>query len=364
MQIRPEQLAAHLARACAACTWCTATRPCCAGGGRPGPRRRARCRLQRAPGAHRRRRALRLERPRRRGAVDEPVRRTPADRDPHPVGQAGQGRFRGAAGYAAGLGVGRRGHAGDAAAPGPPPDRQRLVRRARRRRHQRARGDRRAQRAAAVDRAAPRGPGPARRGGDEGRKALAFFADQVEGNLLAAQQEIAKLGLLHGAGELSFEQIEAAVLNVARYDVSSSARRSLAGRLRARCACSTACRPRARRRCSCTTRSPATSSPSRRVRDALDAAGRCRWPCAREPGWGAKERLFERVLPLVGRRALDELVEAASTCDGLCKGGQAPDWPDDPWVGLQRLALMVCETRRAGADEATRAGGLRLALVP
>jgi len=33
-------------------------------------------------------------------------------------------------------------------------------------------------------------------------EALEFFADQVEGNLLAAQQEIAKLRLLHGDGEL------------------------------------------------------------------------------------------------------------------------------------------------------------------
>ncbi|MDH3209507.1 MAG: DNA polymerase III subunit delta, partial [Burkholderiaceae bacterium] len=55
--------------------------------------------------------------------------------------------------------------------------------------------------------------------GEAGQKTLAFFADQVEGNLLAAHQEISKLGLLHDKGELSFEQIEAAVLNVARYDV-------------------------------------------------------------------------------------------------------------------------------------------------
>ena len=56
-------------------------------------------------------------------------------------------------------------------------------------------------------------------GGEAGQRTLAFFADRVEGNLLAAHQEIQKLGLLYPAGELSFEQIESAVLNVARYDV-------------------------------------------------------------------------------------------------------------------------------------------------
>ncbi|MCB1983383.1 MAG: DNA polymerase III subunit delta, partial [Rhodoferax sp.] len=51
--------------------------------------------------------------------------------------------------------------------------------------------------------------------GEAGQQTLAFFADRVEGNLLAAQQEIAKLALLHPAGELSFEQVEQAVLDVA-----------------------------------------------------------------------------------------------------------------------------------------------------
>lgn len=50
--------------------------------------------------------------------------------------------------------------------------------------------------------------------------ALEFIASHVEGNLLAAHQEIQKLGLIYPAGVLSLAQIEAAVLNVARYDIS------------------------------------------------------------------------------------------------------------------------------------------------
>ena len=48
---------------------------------------------------------------------------------------------------------------------------------------------------------------------------LAFLADSVEGNLMAAQQEIQKLALLLPQGKLSFEQVKDAVLDVARYDV-------------------------------------------------------------------------------------------------------------------------------------------------
>ena len=50
-------------------------------------------------------------------------------------------------------------------------------------------------------------------------EALGFIADHVEGNLLAAHQEILKLGLLHPEGALSLEQVQDAVLSVARYDI-------------------------------------------------------------------------------------------------------------------------------------------------
>jgi len=48
---------------------------------------------------------------------------------------------------------------------------------------------------------------------------LAFIADRVEGNLMAAYQEVQKLALLFPAGKLSFDDVRNAVLDVARYDV-------------------------------------------------------------------------------------------------------------------------------------------------
>jgi len=52
-------------------------------------------------------------------------------------------------------------------------------------------------------------------------EALAFIAEHVEGNLLAAHQEILKLGLLHEAGPLDLAAVQDAVLNVARYDIDT-----------------------------------------------------------------------------------------------------------------------------------------------
>jgi DNA polymerase-3 subunit delta len=56
-----------------------------------------------------------------------------------------------------------------------------------------------------------------------------WMADKVEGNLLAAHQEIQKLGLLYPEGELTAEDVERAVLNVARYDVFGLRDAMLAG---------------------------------------------------------------------------------------------------------------------------------------
>ncbi len=47
---------------------------------------------------------------------------------------------------------------------------------------------------------------------------LEFIAHQVEGNLLAAHQEIQKLGLLYPAGKLTESEVREAVLNVSRFD--------------------------------------------------------------------------------------------------------------------------------------------------
>ncbi len=67
------------------------------------------------------------------------------------------------------------------------------------------------------------------------REALAFIATHVEGNLLAAHQEIQKLGLLFPEGEISLANVESAVLNVARYDINAL-RDALRANDTARCA--------------------------------------------------------------------------------------------------------------------------------
>lgn len=66
-------------------------------------------------------------------------------------------------------------------------------------------------------------------------EAVALLVERVEGNLLAAAQEIEKLSLLHAPGVLDERQVRAAVTDSARYDVFGLADAALEGDA-ARCA--------------------------------------------------------------------------------------------------------------------------------
>jgi DNA polymerase-3 subunit delta len=59
----------------------------------------------------------------------------------------------------------------------------------------------------------------AQQGQRAGTETLEFLVSRVEGNLMAAYQEVQKLALLFPAGMLPFEEVRNAVLDVARYNV-------------------------------------------------------------------------------------------------------------------------------------------------
>src|SRR5690606_1847941 len=135
--------------------------------------------------------------------------------------------------------------------------------------------------------------------GEQGQRTLAFFADRVEGNLLAAHQEIQKLALLHPAGELSFEQVESAVLNVARFDAFKLAEAVLGGQV-----------ARVQRMLDglqAEGEAPvlvhwALAEDIRtlnRVRGAVDDGRPLPLALRESRVWGVKEKLIERVLPLL-----------------------------------------------------------------
>ena len=60
-------------------------------------------------------------------------------------------------------------------------------------------------------------------------EALEYLAERVEGNLLAAHQELQKLALLAPQGELSIDTVRQAVADVARYDTMAAAEALVTG---------------------------------------------------------------------------------------------------------------------------------------
>jgi len=178
--------------------------------------------------------------------------------------------------------------------------------------------------------------------GVEGQRSLQFFADRVEGNLLAAHQEIQKLALLYPAGELGFEDIERAVLNVARYDVFKLSEAVLAGQ-----------HARVQRMLDglqAEGEAPVLVHYSlaediralKRVRDAMTDGRPLPMALREQRVWGARERLFERVLPRLDAVLLADLLLQAHRVDGIVKGLKMAGWPTDAWQALHRLAMGLC----------------------
>ncbi len=177
--------------------------------------------------------------------------------------------------------------------------------------------------------------------GEEGQRTLAFFADRVEGNLLAAHQEIQKLALLHPAGELSFEQVESAVLNVARYDAFKLAEAVLGGQTLRVQRMLDGLQAEGEAAVLVHWTLAEDIRTLNRVRAAMDAGRPLPMALRENRVWGVKEKLIERALPLIRPAQLAQWLQDAHTVDGIVKGLKQPDWPADPWDALHRMAMRV-----------------------
>lgn len=167
--------------------------------------------------------------------------------------------------------------------------------------------------------------------------ALGFFVDRVEGNLLAARQEIDKLALLYPQGELDLASIQDAVASVARFDVFQLSEAWMGG----------------------------DAARVARMLDGLEAEGEAPvlvlWALAedvrtlirlgrgKQEGrnvrelarelrlWGERQRLAEPALARLGSRRLMDALDACARVDRQIKGAE----PGEPWHELKRLATQL-----------------------
>jgi DNA polymerase-3 subunit delta len=177
--------------------------------------------------------------------------------------------------------------------------------------------------------------------GAEGIRALEFIANQVEGNLIAAHQEIQKLGLLYPNGKLTEEQIRTAILKVARYNVFELTEAMLAGDLarlnRMLDGLKGEGEPLVLILWSVTEELRLLS----KLKAASDAGESVQQLMRANRVWGNKERLYpnalRRVQPLKLRRAM----QVAAGLDRQVKGLYAADLPADPWDGLRLVGNLL-----------------------
>ncbi|GGC82696.1 DNA polymerase III subunit delta [Undibacterium terreum] len=175
------------------------------------------------------------------------------------------------------------------------------------------------------------------------RQSLDFIADRVEGNLLAAHQEIQKLALLHPQGKLSFEQIHDAVLNVARYDVFKLNEAMLTGDV-----------PRLVRMLE-GLKGEGEALPlvlwavAEEIRTLLKlksgmTQGRPLGVLLKEYRiWGPREKLMAPALHRVSQSSLEAALQDAAQVDKMVKGLRAKDFAGDAWDALLQLSLRIAK---------------------
>jgi DNA polymerase-3 subunit delta len=171
------------------------------------------------------------------------------------------------------------------------------------------------------------------------REALEFIADRVEGNLLAAHQEIGKLALLHPPGELSLEQVADAVLNVARYDVYALAPALLAGDGGRALRLLEGLRVEGEPLPLVLWVVAEELRTLLRAQEAV-AGGKPFGAVARELRiWGPREKLMPKALRRLPAATLAALLARCADVDRLVKGLAAPGRDSDPWLELGDIAL-------------------------
>lgn len=166
---------------------------------------------------------------------------------------------------------------------------------------------------------------------------LAFLAERVEGNLLAAHQELRKLALLFPEGELPAEGVRQAVLNVARYDAFGLAEAMLAGDAARTLRSVDGLRAEGEAE-------PlvlwAISDAIRNLHRLANGAGDGR-PLSQRMRelriFGPRERLYERALQRLDAAKLAAALQEAARIDRIVKGLVA----DDAWAAMARLAAAI-----------------------
>jgi DNA polymerase-3 subunit delta len=164
---------------------------------------------------------------------------------------------------------------------------------------------------------------------------LEFLADRVEGNLLAAHQEVEKLALLLPASELSLAQVEDAVANVARYDAFDGSAALLAGDLARYLRVLDGLRGEGEAPTYVLWTLAEDLRALLRVQSGLEAGGSIEGLLREHRVWGPRQRHMKAAVRRYSRAALQAAMARAARIDRIIKGVAR----GEPWEEFARLGL-------------------------
>ena len=182
-------------------------------------------------------------------------------------------------------------------------------------------------------------------------EALGYLADRVEGNLLAAYQEVQKLGLLLPKGELSAGQVSDAVANVARYGAYDCSAALLAGNLARYVRVLDGLRGEGESPVFIVWALAEELRTLARIQQGLEA-GRALDQMLRESRvWGERQALMKTAVKRHARTALERALVHAARIDRASKGVG----PGEPWDEFISLGLELLRESKNPISKAPRA---------
>jgi DNA polymerase-3 subunit delta len=171
--------------------------------------------------------------------------------------------------------------------------------------------------------------------------AAALLAERVEGNLLAAAQEIDKLVVLHGSGRIDAAEMENLVADSARYDAFKLTDAAFAGDGGRALHILAGLRGEGEELIPLMGWLVNQLQLALRLANARDFAAQAR----AERLWPAREQLFRKALRRAPRDHWLACLARASRIDRMAKGREQ----GEPWLEAERLIAAIAEPRAAAA---------------
>jgi DNA polymerase-3 subunit delta len=172
------------------------------------------------------------------------------------------------------------------------------------------------------------------------RDTISLLAAQVEGNLLAAAQEVEKLKLLAPEGQVTPEMVSGMVTDSARYDVFSLIDKALHGDSRAAVKCLHGLRGEGTEAITVLWALAREIRTLLQVAHSVDQGKQFDWACKTSGVWDKRKGMVKNALRHLKQPQLQVMLRKANAIDKAIKGMRDAD----PWDELMDLTLNLSGT--------------------